>query len=96
MAIPCKFRGYLLLGPDEGFKIGDYYYAESYGNMRADGFDIRCWRKVSQRQGPLHPGQSFTERHGRGFTVIRKATKKSGLPVRLVMSKVFSTPLPLP
>ncbi len=98
MPTKSKFPGYDLVANDEPFKVGDYYYASSYENISGGSlFNIGMWSKIGVDLGPNREGQSFSQRHAVvGYTVIRKATKIKGLPVRLELHRTFSTPLPLP
>ncbi len=97
MPIKSKFPGYDLIGEDEPFKVGDYYYPYPYKELPANDFNIKRWGIITRDNGPREPNQSFRDRHGvSSYTIIRKSSNQTGFPVRLALSKTFSTPLPLP
>jgi hypothetical protein len=97
MPKPSKFKGFEVLGDDEPFKVGDYYYPAPYYMIDGKTFSIDTWGKVSRDNGPSRIGQTFFQRHNTtNYTVIRRITTYSGIPRRLAMNRFFATQLPLP
>ncbi len=98
MPIPSKFKGYDRVMPGEPFKVGDLYYSCQYEWIEART-KIESFSVVTLNAGPTQAGQSFGDRHSvdeKSFTIIRKRTNSSGIPVRLALNRHFSKQLPLP
>lgn len=97
MPSKSKFRGYDLLGDEEPFKIGDFYYPAPYYMIDGKAFSLLGWGKVTRDNGPTREGETFMQRHRvTNYTVIRKSATYEGFSRRLALNRAFSNPLPLP